>query len=122
MNIPANRTGHCRMRLFVTGIKPGIGAIMTTATQRIMVLVTAVEKAKIAKMAKDANLSMGDFLRRAAASNGPLRDEAIIEGMIGQIIKTTKAANHALDDALAYVEKSNRRIAAMEKKHRLKAG
>ena len=94
---------------------------MTTATQRIPVLVTAAEKARIAKMAKGTGLSMGEFLRRAAASFSPSQDDAAIEGMIGQMLKTTKAANRALDDALAYVEQSNKRIAAMEAKHRMKA-
>ena len=40
---------------------------MAAATERIPVLVTAKEKAMIAKLAKDAHLSMGEFLRRAAA-------------------------------------------------------
>lgn len=93
---------------------------MTTATQRIPVLVTAAEKARIAKMAKGTGLSMGEFLRRAAASFSPSQDDTAMEGMIGQMLKTTKAANHALDDALAYVEQSNKRIAAMEAKHRVK--
>ena len=93
---------------------------MTAATQRIPVLVTTAEKSQIAKMAKETGLSMGEFLRRAAASFSPSQDDAAIEGMIGQMLKTTKAANHALDDALAYVEQSNKRIAAMEAKHRNK--
>lgn len=94
---------------------------MTTATQRIPVLVTTAEKSQIAKMAKSTGLSVGEFMRRAAASFSPPQDDAAIEGMIGQMLKTTKAANHALDDALAYVEQSNKRIAAMEAKHRMKA-
>ena len=93
---------------------------MAAAIQRIPVLVTATEKSKIAKLAKDAGLSMGEYLRRAAASFNPSEDDAAIEGMIGQMVKTTKAANRALDDALAYVEQSNKRIAAMEAKHRMK--
>ena len=94
---------------------------MTTATERIPVLVTTSEKSRIAKMAKNAGLSMGEFLRRAAASFNPSEDDAAIEGMIGQMVKTTKAANRALDDALAYVEQSNKRIAMMEAKRTLKA-
>ena len=41
---------------------------MSTATERIPVLVTTREKGQIAKMAKDAGLSMGELLRRAASS------------------------------------------------------
>ena len=94
---------------------------MTTATERIPVLVTTSEKSRIAKMAKDAGLSMGEYLRRAAASFSPSQDDAAMEAMIGQMVKATKAANRALDDALAYVEQSNRRIDAMEAKRNLKA-
>lgn len=89
---------------------------MATATERIPVLVTAEEKGRIAKMAKSAGLSMGEFLRRAAASFCSNDDDRILEGMIDQMNKTTAQANAAIDKALAYVEASNKRIAAMERK------
>lgn len=57
---------------------------------------------------------MGEFLKRAAAPFNPSDDNVVIEGMIDQMVKTAQAANIALDDALAYVEQSNKRIAAME--------
>ena len=41
-------------------------------------------------------------------------DETILEAMINQANKTTEPANHGVDEALAYVEESNRRIASME--------
>ena len=87
---------------------------MATATERIPVLVTSQEKAKIAKMAPAAHLSIGDFLRRAAASFRPSEDDKILAGMIDQMLKTTAQASAAIDDALAFVEVSNRRISAME--------
>ena len=87
---------------------------MATATERIPVLVTAQEKALIAQMARDAHLSMGEFLRRAASSFRPEQDEAMLEGMIEQMLKTSAQANAAIDDALRFVEASNQRIAAME--------
>jgi hypothetical protein len=89
---------------------------MATATERIPVLVTATEKGQIAKMAKAAGLSMGEFLRRAAAAFRPSEDERILEGMIDQMNKTTAQASAAIDKALAFVEASNKRIAAMERK------
>ena len=91
---------------------------MAAATQRIPVLVSAAEKGRIAAMASAAGLSMGEFLRRAATAFQPNEDERIIEGMIGQMRKTTIAAGAAIDDALAFVEASNKRIDAMEKKAR----
>lgn len=89
---------------------------MANATERIVVLVTAREKAMIAKMARDANLSMGEFLRRAAASFSPNEDEKMLERMIEQMMKTTVQACTAMDDALAFVDASNQRIKAMEAK------
>ena len=87
---------------------------MANATQRIPVLVTAKEKAQIARMAKDAGLSMGEYLRRAAASFHPSEDDKALEGMIEQIAKTTQRANRAIDEALAFIEASDQRIAALE--------
>lgn len=89
---------------------------MATATERIPVLVTVQEKAVIAKLAKDSDLSMGEFLRRAAATFRPDEESKILEGMINQMIKSTAQANAAIDDALTFVEDSNKRIAAMEAK------
>lgn len=87
---------------------------MAAATERIPVLVTAQEKAMIAKLAKDAHLSMGEFLRRAAASFRPNDDEKMLESMIEQMVKTTAQASAAIDDAITFVEASSERIAAME--------
>jgi hypothetical protein len=87
---------------------------MATATERIPVLVSTEEKAEIARLAKDAHLSMGEFLRRAAASFRPGEDDRMLEGMIVQMAKTTAQASAAIDEALAFVEASNQRIAAME--------
>ncbi len=88
---------------------------MAIATERIPVLVTATEKGRIAKMAKAAGLSMGEFLRRAAASFEPNEDDRILEGMIDQMNKATVQANAAIDRALALVEESNQRIEKMER-------
>lgn len=93
---------------------------MSTATERIPVLVSASEKSHIAKMAREAGLSMGEFLRRAAASYSPAETDAALEGMIAQVLKTTKAANRALDDALAHVEQSKQRMATLDAKPSLK--
>lgn len=89
---------------------------MATATERIPVLVTATEKGQIAQMAKDAGLSMGEFLRRAASSYRPPEEDRMLEGMIDQVNKTTAQANAAIDAALAFVEASDKRIAAMERR------
>ena len=89
---------------------------MTAATERIPVLVTPDEKARIAKQAKAAGLSTGEFLRRAAAAFHPSEDEALLAGMIEQMNKTTAQAGEAIDRALMFVEDSNKRIVDMERK------
>ena len=89
---------------------------MSVATERIPILVTPAEKKQIARMAKAAGLSMGEFLRRAAASFHPSEDDEMLAGMIGQMAKTTARASAAIDEALSYVEASNKRIKALEAK------
>ncbi len=89
---------------------------MATATERIPVLVSSSEKSRIARMAKDSGLSMGEFLRRAAVAFRPDEEDQILENMIVQMLKTTEQASKAIDDAIQYVEASNKRIAMMEQK------
>jgi hypothetical protein len=86
------------------------------ATDRIPVLVTKPEKARFAKMARAAGVSVGEFFRRAADAYNPSEDERLLEGMIDQMNKTTAQASAAIDDALAFVEASNKRIEAMERR------
>ena len=85
-------------------------------SERVTVLLTSAEKGRIAEMSKAAGLSMGEFLRRAAASFQPSEDDKVLEGMINQMNKTGAQASAAIDDALALVEASNKRIARIERK------
>ena len=89
---------------------------MATASERIPVLVTPAEKKKISTQAKTAGLSMGEFLRRAAVSFRPSEDDRMLDAMIGQMVKATARASTAIDDALAFVAASNKRIRALEAK------
>ncbi len=91
---------------------------MSTANQRIPVLVTAAEKTRIAKRAKQTGLSVGEYMRRAAASYSPSEDDSTLIAMIDQMLKATDRAENAIDDAMAFVESSNKRIARMEAKHK----
>lgn len=92
---------------------------MTTATERVPVLMTTKEKTRIAKKAKEAGISMGEYLRRAAESFRPTEDDKALEAMIDQMLKATERADQAIEDALKYVDASNRRIAAMETKRKV---
>ncbi len=88
---------------------------MATATERIPVLVTPQEKAQIAHMAKESNLSMGEYLRQAAAAFRAPEDEKLLAGMIDQMVITTERAGKAIDDALAFVAESEARIDAQDR-------
>jgi hypothetical protein len=88
---------------------------MTTSTERIPVLVTPEQKARIAARAKAAKLPVGEFMRRAAESYSPNdADAAALDGLLAQIGRTTARASRALDDAFRAVAASQRRIAALE--------
>lgn len=87
---------------------------MATATERVPVLMTATEKKRIARRAQKAGVSIGEYLRRAAQAFSPEEDEQALAGLLAQIERSTVAAGIAVDDALAYVDESNKRIAAME--------
>lgn len=85
------------------------------ATERIPVFVTAPEKRRIARKAKAAGLSRGEFLRRAADSYRTSEDDKMLEGLLDQVVKTTARASAAVDRALIFIERSNKRIAKMDK-------
>ena len=87
------------------------------ATERIVVLVTAEQKAAISDRAKDANLTVGELLRRAAAAYSVDEQDQVLAGLVEQVRKSTAQANKALEDALKQVAESQRRIEGMEAAH-----
>jgi len=84
-------------------------------TERIPVLVTPEQKARIAARAKAAKLPVGEFMRRAAVSYS-LADEGdvLLNGLLLHVERTTERASTALDRALRAVAASQRRIAVLE--------
>jgi hypothetical protein len=85
------------------------------ATERIVVLVTPEQKAEISSRAKEAKLTVGELLRRAAAAYSMDEQDEALAGLVEQVRKSAAQASKALDDALRQVSASQRRIAAMEK-------
>ena len=86
---------------------------MATATERIVVQVTTVQKRAIASTAKRLGLNVSELMRQAAQGFTPSDDEQEINALIERVNASTKEANDALDDALSFVAESNKRIAAM---------
>jgi len=90
---------------------------MAIVTERIPILVTAQEKARIAREAEAAGMSMAEYLRRAAAAYDPAHDAREFDAIAEQITRSVTQAERALDAALEAVAASERRISAMEQQH-----
>ena len=86
---------------------------MAAATQRIVVQVTTSQKRAITQTAKRLGLNVSELMRQAAQGFTPSDDERDILALVDRVNASTKEANDALDDALAFVAESNKRIAAL---------
>lgn len=91
---------------------------MTTATERLPVLVTKAQKIRIAERARAAHMSMSEFLRQAAEAYAPDENTQWLDGLIEQVKQTSALASQAMDDALIFVAQSQHRIEQMETDHR----
>lgn len=89
---------------------------MAAATERVPVLMTPAEKKRVVSKANKAGLTTGEYMRRAAEGYRPADDDKALEAMISEMNKATRNAEAAIDDALAFVEASNKRIEEMEAK------
>ena len=87
---------------------------MAAAVERIVVQVTAVEKKAIASKAKRMGLPISELMRRGASGHEAAASDADLEAMADAALGAAERAGAAVDDALAFVEASNLRIAALE--------
>jgi hypothetical protein len=87
------------------------------ATARIPLLVTPTQKMQLVRKARASNLTVNEFVRRAAEAYDPTDDDPAWDRLIEQIKITTHEATTALDAALRSCEASNKRIASMEAAH-----
>jgi hypothetical protein len=89
---------------------------MAAAVQRIVVQVTPQNKKAIAAKAKKLDIPISELMRRGAfAYRSNDTDEEL--GVLADAAKdAAERAGAAIDDALQYIEASNKRIAAMEAK------
>jgi hypothetical protein len=87
---------------------------MAAAVERIVVQTTAQEKKEIAAKAKRLGLPMSELMRRGAtAYNSAQADEEL--GTLADAAKSAAdRAGASIDRALAFIEASNKRIAALE--------
>ena len=94
---------------------------MSNANERIPVLVTKAQKQRLTARAKAAGLSTGEYLRRAGDAYQPEDEEAMLQGLLDQVLKTTRQAERAMEEALAYVAASEKRLAKLEAKQEREA-
>jgi hypothetical protein len=85
---------------------------MSTATERIPILVTKADKAKFVRKAKAHGLSISEFARKAMSSFEPANDNELepLLAMIAQIRRGTDEADAAIGKALAYCATSEARL------------
>lgn len=89
---------------------------MATAVQRIVVQATTQDKKAIAAKAKKLDLPISELMRRGAFAYQSADSDAELGALADAAKGAADRAGIAIDDALDFIDASNRRIAAMESK------
>ena len=89
---------------------------MTTAVERIVVQTTAQDKQAIADKAKKLDMPVSELMRRGAFAYQVGEHEAELATLADAARAAADRAGASIDDALAFIDASNQRIAAMEAK------
>ena len=89
---------------------------MTAAVERIVVQTTAQEKKAIAAKAKKLGLPISELMRRGASAYTSSEADAELSVLADAAKSAADRAAQSIDDALAFIEASEKRIAVMEAK------
>lgn len=89
---------------------------MAAAVERIVVQATAQDKRAIAAKAKKLELPVSELMRRGAFAYDAGDTDAELAALADAAKSAADGAGAAIDDALAFIDASNKRIAAMEAK------
>ena len=89
---------------------------METAVHRIVVQATPQDKRAIAAKAKQLDMPVSELMRRGAFAYQTDESDAEMSELADTAKGAADRAGAAIDDALAFIEASNRRIVAMEAK------
>ena len=87
---------------------------MAGAVERIVVQATAQDKREIAAKAKKLGLPISELMRRGAFDYEPSETDEEMAALADAAKGAAERAGAAIDDALAFIDASNKRIAAME--------
>ena len=87
-----------------------------TAIERIVVQATTQEKKAIVLKARKLGLPVAELMRRGATAYEPAEADEELGILADKAKAAADGASDAIDEVLAFVEASNKRIAAMEVK------
>ena len=87
---------------------------MAAAVERIVVQATAMEKKAIAAKAKRLGLPISELMRRGASAYESAETDEELAALADAARDAAERACASIDDALAFIEASNQRIAALE--------
>jgi hypothetical protein len=87
-----------------------------TAIARIVVQATPQEKKAISAKAKKLGLPVSELMRRGASAYKSAESDEELGAIADAAMAAANRASDSIDGVLAYVEASNKRIAAMEAK------
>jgi hypothetical protein len=89
---------------------------MAAAIQRIVVQATTQDKKAIVAKAKKLDLPISELMRRGAFAYESADSDAELAALADAAKGAADRAGVAIDDALDFIDASNKRIAAMESK------
>ncbi|MEO6562319.1 MAG: hypothetical protein ABIN99_04625 [Nitrosospira sp.] len=87
-----------------------------TAIERIVVQATPQEKKAIVLKARKLGLPVAELMRRGATAYEPAEADEELGILADKAKAAADGASDAIDEVLAFVEASNKRIAAMDVK------
>ncbi len=90
---------------------------MALAVERIVVQASAHDKEAITAKARKLELPVSELMRRGAFAYESGEDSAALDALADVASAAAERACARIDDALAFITESNRRIAAMEAAH-----
>jgi hypothetical protein len=103
----------CTYNVHSNGVIVGVSA-MAGAVERIVVQATAQEKKAISAKAKKLGVGISELMRRGAAAYQSSEVNEELSVLADAAKDAADRASASIDDALKFIEASNRRIAAME--------
>jgi hypothetical protein len=89
---------------------------VSAAVERIVVQATPQEKKSITAKAKKLGIPVSELMRRGASAYESAQNDAELGELADRARLAAERASASIDDALAFVMASNKRIAAMEAK------